>query len=46
MFKNKKNLLIQTLKIVFAVAIIYWLINSGKLNFSALGHSPANVGEF
>jgi len=38
MFKNKKNLLIQTLKIVFAVAIIYWLINSGKLNFSALGH--------
>lgn len=38
MLKNKKNLLIQMLKILFAVAIIYWLIHSGKLNFSALVH--------
>lgn len=37
MIKNKKNFLIQTLKILFAVALIYWLVTSGKLNFTALG---------
>jgi len=31
-----KNLLIQVLKIVFSVGLIFWLVQSGKLNFKAL----------
>ncbi|MNJ96874.1 hypothetical protein D3C87_146080 [compost metagenome] len=34
--KQTKNLIIQILKVSFSVAIIYWLVSSGKLNFSAL----------
>lgn len=34
--KQAKNLIIQILKIGVSVAIIYWLVSSGKLNFSAL----------
>jgi hypothetical protein len=36
MHKRVKNLLIQTLKIAFSVGLIYWLVQSGKLNFKAL----------
>lgn len=35
--KHAKNILIQVLKIAFSAGIIYWLVQSGKLNFSALG---------
>lgn len=38
MHKKAKNLLFQTLKIVFSVGLIYWLIQSGKLNFKALAN--------
>lgn len=31
-----KNILLQCLKVLFAVGIIYWLVQSDKLNFSAL----------
>jgi uncharacterized protein (TIRG00374 family) len=34
--KKIKNILFQTLKIAFSVGIIYWLVQSGKLNFKAL----------
>lgn len=36
MLKKTKGLAIQILKIAFSVGIIYWLIQSDKLNFSAL----------
>ena len=36
MVKKAKNIAVQTLKIAFSVAIIYWLVQSGKLNFAAL----------
>lgn len=36
MVKHTKKLLIQSLKILFSAGIIYWLIQSGKLNFTAL----------
>ena len=36
MIKHTKKLLTQSLKILFSAGIIYWLISSGKLNFSAL----------
>src|SRR5437868_1630192 len=36
MHKKAKNILIQTLKITFSVGLIYWLVQSGKLNFKAL----------
>lgn len=36
MIKHTKKLLSQTIKILFSAGIIYWLVSSGKLNFSAL----------
>lgn len=36
MIKHSKKLLAQSLKIIFSAGIIYWLVSSGKLNFSAL----------
>jgi len=36
MHKKAKNILFQTLKVVFSVGIIVWLVQSGKLNFKAL----------
>ena len=36
MGKHTKKLLIQSLKLLFSGAIIYWLIQSDKLNFTAL----------
>ncbi|HWU45086.1 MAG TPA: lysylphosphatidylglycerol synthase transmembrane domain-containing protein, partial [Bdellovibrio sp.] len=36
MQKHAKKYLFQALKIIFSVGIIYWLVSSGKLNFSAL----------
>ncbi|RYZ71643.1 MAG: flippase-like domain-containing protein [Proteobacteria bacterium] len=36
MSKKVKNFIFQTLKIVFSVGIIVWLVQSGKLNFKAL----------
>ncbi|MEK2646351.1 lysylphosphatidylglycerol synthase transmembrane domain-containing protein [Bdellovibrio sp. BCCA] len=36
MVKQSKKLLVQSLKILFSAGIIFWLIQSGKLNFSAL----------
>ncbi len=36
MQKKVKNILIQTLKIGFSAGLIFWLIQSGKLNFKAL----------
>ncbi|MDG0815743.1 lysylphosphatidylglycerol synthase transmembrane domain-containing protein [Bdellovibrio svalbardensis] len=36
MIKHTKKFLLQALKIVFSAGIIYWLVSSGKLNFSAL----------
>lgn len=36
MIKHTKKLLIQVLKIAFSAGIIYWLVSSGKLNFTAL----------
>lgn len=36
MVKHTKKLLTQFLKILFSAGIIYWLIQSGKLNFTAL----------
>jgi glycosyltransferase 2 family protein len=33
-----KNLLVQALKIFFSVGLIYWLVQSGKLNFKALAN--------
>lgn len=36
MIARHKNKLIQSFKILFAVGLIYWLWNSGKLNFSSL----------
>lgn len=36
MTKKFKNILIQSAKILFSAGIIYWLVQSGKLNFSAL----------
>ncbi|MGE5087360.1 MAG: lysylphosphatidylglycerol synthase transmembrane domain-containing protein [Bacillota bacterium] len=36
MVKKAKNIAIQSLKIAFSIAIIYWLVQSGKLNFAAL----------
>lgn len=38
MRKKAKNLIIQALKIVFAVGLIFWLVQSGKLNFKALAN--------
>jgi hypothetical protein len=45
MIKHTKNLLTQSLKIIFSASMIYWLISSGKLNFSSLKQmlSPANI---
>lgn len=36
MVKHTKKLLLQSLKVLFSAGIIFWLIQSGKLNFSAL----------
>nr|BFD60487.1 hypothetical protein CKG001_25940 [Bdellovibrio sp. CKG001]BFD63902.1 hypothetical protein BdHM001_25830 [Bdellovibrio sp. HM001] len=36
MVKHTKKLLVQTSKILFSAGIIYWLVQSGKLNFAAL----------
>ncbi|WP_413295026.1 lysylphosphatidylglycerol synthase transmembrane domain-containing protein [Bdellovibrio sp. HCB185ZH] len=36
MVKKTKKIAVQLLKILFAVGIIYWLVQSGKLNFAAL----------
>lgn len=36
MVKKTKKIAAQVLKIAFAVGIIYWLVQSGKLNFTAL----------
>lgn len=36
MVKHSKKLLVQSAKILFSAGIIYWLIQSGKLNFVAL----------
>ena len=36
MIARHKDRLIQTLKILFAITLIYWLWNSGKLDFSSL----------
>lgn len=36
MSKTAKNILIQSFKVLFSVGIIFWLIQSGKLNFAAL----------
>lgn len=36
MVKHTKKLLVQFFKILFSAAIIFWLIQSDKLNFSAL----------
>lgn len=36
MSKATKKLLVQLIKILFSAGIIYWLVSSGKLNFSAL----------
>lgn len=36
MVKHSKRLLIQSLKVLFSTGIIYWLVQSGKLNFTAL----------
>ncbi|MBO9668403.1 MAG: flippase-like domain-containing protein [Bdellovibrio sp.] len=36
MVKHTKRIATQLLKIVFSVGIIFWLVQSGKLNFSAL----------
>ncbi|MGZ3743460.1 MAG: lysylphosphatidylglycerol synthase transmembrane domain-containing protein [Pseudobdellovibrionaceae bacterium] len=38
MQKKAKNILFQTLKIAFSVGLIYWLVQSGKLNFKALSN--------
>jgi len=38
MRKKAKNFIIQSLKIVFSVGLIYWLVQSGKLNFKALAN--------
>lgn len=38
MRKKARNFIIQTLKIVFSVGLIYWLVQSGKLNFKALAN--------
>jgi uncharacterized protein (TIRG00374 family) len=37
MVKKTKKFAIQAIKILFSIAIITWLVQSGKLNFSALG---------
>ncbi len=36
MLRHTKKILSQTLKITLAVGIIYWLVQSGKLNFASL----------
>ncbi|WP_413560225.1 lysylphosphatidylglycerol synthase transmembrane domain-containing protein [Bdellovibrio sp. HCB209] len=36
MVKKTKNIALQLLKILFSAGIIYWLVQSGKLNFAAL----------
>ncbi|MGZ3774114.1 MAG: lysylphosphatidylglycerol synthase transmembrane domain-containing protein [Pseudobdellovibrionaceae bacterium] len=36
MVKHTKKFLVQSLKILFSAGIIFWLIQSGKLNFIAL----------
>ncbi|WP_347358338.1 lysylphosphatidylglycerol synthase transmembrane domain-containing protein [Bdellovibrio sp.] len=36
MVKHTKKLLVQASKILFSAGIIYWLVQSGKLNFAAL----------
>jgi len=38
MRKKAKNLLIQALKVIFAFGLIFWLVQSGKLNFRALAN--------
>jgi hypothetical protein len=38
MNKKAKNLLVQVLKVVLAVGLIVWLVQSGKLNFRALSN--------
>ncbi|WP_374029107.1 lysylphosphatidylglycerol synthase transmembrane domain-containing protein [Bdellovibrio bacteriovorus] len=36
MVKHTKKLLVQSFKILFSAGIIYWLVQSGKINFAAL----------
>lgn len=36
MVKHTKKLLVQSLKILFSAGIIFWLVQSGKLNFTSL----------
>ncbi|WP_413577495.1 lysylphosphatidylglycerol synthase transmembrane domain-containing protein [Bdellovibrio sp. HCB290] len=38
MIKKTKKIAAQLIKILFAAGIIYWLVQSGKLNFSALSN--------
>lgn len=48
MVKRTKKLLVQFFKILFSAGIIFWLVQSGKLNFSALksllSPGPAALG--
>lgn len=48
MVKHTKKLLVQSLKILFSAGIIFWLIQSGKLDFLALKNllspGPAFLG--
>lgn len=48
MVKHTKKLLVQSLKLLFSAGIIFWLIQSGKLNFTALKNllspGPACLG--
>lgn len=36
MVKHTRKILVQSLKLLFAAGIIFWLVQSGKLNFAAL----------
>jgi len=36
MRKKAKNIMIQVIKVAFALGLIFWLVQSGKLNFKAL----------
>ncbi|WP_413290383.1 lysylphosphatidylglycerol synthase transmembrane domain-containing protein [Bdellovibrio sp. HCB337] len=38
MRKKAKNLIVQALKVVLALGLIIWLVQSGKLNFKALAN--------
>ncbi|MEN0058783.1 MAG: lysylphosphatidylglycerol synthase transmembrane domain-containing protein [Bdellovibrio sp.] len=46
MVKHTKKILVQLAKVLFSAAIIFWLVQSDKLNFSALKNflSPSAAG--